>query len=1251
ITLEQTSDTVISGTYNNGADTAFTVEILADGSLKVTQNVALEHLDPTDDNDTLDLAGLITATVTITDNDGDTDEGSTEVGGAVTFYDDGPAVAAAAAIDAGVAITSDSALPDQDASSLSLADIFGYEGALYGADGAGSLTETYGLALQVAEGGDSGLDSGGDDILLFTTTDTAGSVVISGATDSNDVAGSTVFTITVDKATGALTLDQFGVIDHIEGGSFDDQIPLADLKIQGTYSVTIVDADGDSETATQTVDLGGNIAFNDDNPDINAQGDIGTLTLDESPLPADGGDGVYFATQNLAANFTFTNADVNAAGWGADGPGTVTYALNLSVQDVESGLFVLDDSDTATPGKGEAIKLYQDPSGIVLGYIGDSPSDVNGTHEVLFFITADTNNGQLTVTYSDQTDPANIWHGDTTSDDDASAIQLAADVLTIVATATDYDGDTDTASIDLGQSHFVFEDDGPAITTPIEDSQFAEIASVTYPLEATGAFAFDVGTDGLLDGKIDTAMTFNLTGGTVAGVAISNISDPTFDPITATWTFSFDYVDNDGSTQTANGFIDYDLGTEQYTVGLDTNFEFTSIVPFSDIISRDGYNLAGSSPSQYEIVVSELNADEPTFVQFQAYAGNLSAGGNTVLSAGETAFGDLSWASISNDANGVAGDTIQRYEVLDFDLFDYDPGGIFSDSGNLFVNGLTIQIDGFGNEDLIVVLKLVDADDPTITTTKIMIVGTEDVYTAGDVIGNYKPTLDNNDGFIVIEENDFNGANENWLISGAQLLSSSAGLSSSSTGIELNGAVGANGGTNQVEVTFASVGNTDDTDVVKISDIGLIQTRTDAQAVSLDFDVTVTDADGDTETDSFTINPVVPPVVLDLDGDGIELVGMEAGMTYDYGNGEVATAWVGGEDGILFHDNDGNGVVSGAEEFVFGGDGLTDLEALGANYDGNGDGVLSGSELDGFGVWMADGSVATAEALGITEISLSTEGQGYMAAGGDATVFGEGSFVMDGEEHVLADVGFATSSDYEGEPADSQLRQAEAALLAAAVPGLLVSTALDTTPLFDAPEMVNFEPTDIDFAMAVNAITPVDVDLSHVSPMANMPGNSAAISMADHSSHFSDETSSASRSTFNAANDAPKMDVADLGHSSEAGAEFVGASHAANGGVSGDVLEALLSIGVPAGDGAEGVQGTGAMDAVRVALQEVTATDDITALVNHVVDNAPESAQHGSVGTEIMEALLNSGVAGQHFQMAALPDGADDAAHLAVAAA
>ncbi|WP_270820197.1 DUF5801 repeats-in-toxin domain-containing protein [Aeromonas sp. Y311-2] len=56
----------------------------------------------------------------------------------------------------------------------------------------------------------------------------------------------------------------------------------------------------------------------------------------------------------------------------------------------------------------------------------------------------------------------NVWHGDTTNADDSVALTLGQGVLTLVQTVTDADGDSASASVDLGANGvFRFEDDGP----------------------------------------------------------------------------------------------------------------------------------------------------------------------------------------------------------------------------------------------------------------------------------------------------------------------------------------------------------------------------------------------------------------------------------------------------------------------------------------------------------------------------------------------------------------------------------------------------------------------------------------------------------------------------------------------------------------------------------------------------------------------------------------------------------------------
>ena len=180
------------------------------------------------------------------------------------------------------------------------------------------------------------------------------------------------------------------------------------------------------------------------------------------------------------------------------------------------------------------------------------------------------------------------------------------------------------------------------------------------------------------------------------------------------------------------------------------------------------------------------------------------------------------------------------------------------------------------------------------------------------------------------------------------------------------------------------------------------------------------------------VTPVAPPIALDLNGDGVvSFLDSGAGAAFDYGAGTVATAWVAPEDAILVRDANHDGQVS-STEIVFATDG-SDLQGL-AVYDSDGDGQLSAADTSfgEFAVWQdadSDGVVDTGElrsltAEGIASISLSSDGIGYSAAGGDVSVVGTGSFTRaDGSTGLLADAVFATA----GRVADDPLRSATAA--------------------------------------------------------------------------------------------------------------------------------------------------------------------------------------------------------------------------------
>jgi Ca2+-binding RTX toxin-like protein len=129
------------------------------------------------------------------------------------------------------------------------------------------------------------------------------------------------------------------------------------------------------------------------------------------------------------------------------------------------------------------------------------------------------------------------------------------------------------------------------------------------------------------------------------------------------------------------------------------------------------------------------------------------------------------------------------------------------------------------------------------------------------------------------------------------------------------------------------------------------------------------------------INVIRDPVILDLDGDGIELTGL-AGSTvhFDYDQNGFAerTGWVSSDDGILVRDANNNGSVDGASE-LFGSpsqDGFAVLETLDINGDGKLD--LGDDAFNQLRIWQdlnqdgksQPGEMKTLSEAGIQSISV-----------------------------------------------------------------------------------------------------------------------------------------------------------------------------------------------------------------------------------------------------------------------------------------
>ena len=236
-----------------------------------------------------------------------------------------------------------------------------------------------------------------------------------------------------------------------------------------------------------------------------------------------------------------------------------------------------------------------------------------------------------------------------------------------------------------------------------------------------------------------------------------------------------------------------------------------------------------------------------------------------------------------------------------------------------------------------------------------------------------------------------------------------------------------------------------------------------------------------------TVTPSAPPIGIDLNHDGlVSFIGTDAGTTFDYGYGKVATAWVGPQDGILVRDANGDGKAQ-ANEIVFSTGG-SDLQGL-ARYDSNHDGQISSADaaFSQFAVWQdanSNGVVDAGEmkgltALGITSISLSSDGIGYSAAGGDVSVVGTGSVTYaDGSTGVLADAVFATGAKV----ADEQLRATATMTSSTPLLGAIAAAGLMAIPAHAEAQLTSLQAegwTSHSVPLATQALTAESAQANH----------------------------------------------------------------------------------------------------------------------------------------------------------------------------
>ncbi|GER17484.1 DUF5801 repeats-in-toxin domain-containing protein [Variovorax boronicumulans] len=908
---------VVEGRTAISGALVFTVSVDAAGLVTLDQLRAVVHPDATnpDDSKTLAAADLVvlTRTDTITDKDGDQNTGSDflNIGQALNFKDDGPSIVVADTAPSDTLTVDETALATN--ASASFADNFSST-PTYGADGAGTVTSAYALSVKSA-----GIASGLVDTLTNQSVVlTVNAGVVEGRTA---ISGALVFTVSVDAA-GLVTLDQQRAVVHPDATNPDDSKTLAaaDLIVL-TRTDTVTDKDGDQNTGADFLNIGQALNFEDDGPSITVADTAAAdpLTVDETILATN-------ASASFADNFTSTPT------YGADGAGTVAsaYALSVKSAGVASGLV-----DTLS---NQSVVLTLTAGGVVEGRTAGSG---------LLVFTVSVNAAGL-VTLDQQ---RAVVHPDATNPDDSKTLS-AADlvVLTRTDTITDKDGDQNTGSdfLNIGQA-LNFEDDGPTILARTD----LIYANTSNPSPGgTGTFDYEIGADARSSYSVSNSdfSAITLTG-TVGNAAITSPT-VTWTSETATgasFAVSFSYKPDPGSATTTNatGTLSFDKVNGTYSLALNAPVAGFNTVSTGQALGFTGYTVGTSTVDQTQPDVSVAQLSSNFFVQFTGYS---EPGGGTganniqaiapaapLGTANGTAFvnGELfkqagTWVSVSNLANGVAGDTIQQGEVLDLDFFAANPFGFTTATPTTQAAGMFLKFDGIGSEDLVLVLKLVDPDDGSRTTKAIIIDNADIIKSGGTIPAPYSISLDNNDGAVIIESNDFNTGTENYVIEGAQLLVSTEGVTG--TAINLNALTGAGGNSTTLQEFSGTPGTanpeaaTSDNDVIKISDIGFVTLNSGQLDANLQFSLAVKDADGDATATQ----------VLD--------VGIVGGTAFTGGADNEAIQGSAGNDTL--NGGGGNDTLTGGlgKDSLTGGDGndIYDFNAVAESAAGANRDVVSG---------------------------------------------------------------------------------------------------------------------------------------------------------------------------------------------------------------------------------------------------------------------------------------------------------------------
>ncbi|TDW19993.1 T1SS-143 domain-containing protein/predicted secreted protein (type I secretion substrate) [Rhizobium azibense] len=453
-TAGENGETILTATGADSHAVVFTLTVGADGSYKFDLSAPLVHPTVGASEENLPL----TIGFTTTDGDGDTASGSLTI----NVNDDVPVLS-----ETVVGVTAD----EGDISNLLLsqgnspndgtADGSSSEPSLFGLGDAATVSGS--VASTVAFGADGEarvgsfsftadatqtlsalqLSSKGGELSYTMIGNMVVGYVNTGSAGYNPFTDRTVLSLTLNS-DGSFKFQQYDQLDHAPGAGND--LKSAATTISGIDFGSVIqatDRDGDSVT------LGGKlvVTITDDLPTVSISLTGRTDTHDET-------GGLNAGSNDTGALSAFAGLEsgesLHALGYARNGNAIVHYGSSAGADEPKSVSLTLDvtnaNSDLKTAA-GEAITLTEE-NGLVVG------RDAHG--DAVFAISIDSS-GRVSIAQYQA-----IQHPN--SGDVNDLVNLAGKISAVV-TATDFDGDVATRSIDIG-GKIQFRDDAPVLSGP-----------------------------------------------------------------------------------------------------------------------------------------------------------------------------------------------------------------------------------------------------------------------------------------------------------------------------------------------------------------------------------------------------------------------------------------------------------------------------------------------------------------------------------------------------------------------------------------------------------------------------------------------------------------------------------------------------------------------------------------------------------------------------------------------------------------